>query len=311
VVSGGSAFALGIALANVEKIESFKIGAYDEPDSGLTARMQLLALNSRPLVWGTPDILAGVVRTALGRPLGCMAMLDIGLPNQSVVPYREILEPLLPYLTPDTFHLFAGDTAAIFRLRVALHSQFPEISILHRAYAVQIDGAEVNRSVMVVTGLNGIPELDFEADDERYRWYPNGSDAASATGLSRIEIRPVEEVPLRLPAVAISSAPLSDRQIQTISTPLQLGHTATRIEKGRVIHAQTIFAATYVIATSDRQIFEHLHISELIANTPYGQPDEEGILSAPSKPVAIVQGAALLFSFSPAIINYHSHFLLQ
>lgn len=316
-----------MASANAERCANFAIGPDTLENDQLEGRLSSLAIGHGPFTFGSAEAVAAATPLPPGRTIGCLAFTDLGLRSGAQAIVQESVAALASVITAETFCVFAGEPDVVTRLADHIGKAHPQASLLHRMYRKAKSGAYVVRSVLVVTGVVGGPSLpdSFISANERYvRSVGDWAAVDAAIGTKLVQTHAEEQVSLKRPAVVSSGAPLSDEQLGTISNTLRIGHYAAIVNDGLLIHSEDAFHATYVVAAGERHVVgstgEPLHTTEREILEPLmdlgtfahsALARGEKTVEAPRRPKAYVSGPCIPLSFSPVILNYHSHFLLQ
>lgn len=295
--------------ANCAKVANFSIGETVPIADPVRIGLQTHTLNHAPFDFGAVQQLPQMIMRSPPRMIGCLYFGDLARATYDGAILATAVAGLRDVTSPDAYYLFTGEASLISELALIFGKQNTHASRIERYYSQDIGGASLRKGLLLLNGGSG--DLEIPAGLQQSEYVPSvhvglSDEAALAFGIRKFVTREPERVPLRTPAFVSSSVPLSADHVGKISDELVIHHQWAAIRNGRVIDARDPFYYIYLVAAEDRGI-----VHDFVETSTFGLSSFGKGGALPAKPEVHVSGEALLFAFTPTILNFHSHFLLQ
>jgi hypothetical protein len=311
VLASGNFNSAVLASANAERVYNCSLGDQREVNPALTARLKKYAINFGEFHFSTSEQLTATIPQPPGRSIGCLAFDELSLDTFDPENLNKILSDAWPVMTEDSYLVFSGDPIIIQHVSSCLREDSPSSAFHQIYYNEALDGATSPKSLLVVTQVSACPKINAASELFFERFVVVPEPTVWAEGVASLEVvtfHPTESVNLKTPKYVSSSSPLPVGQVETITNGIYINYVAGKLNNGRILESGTANnRGTFVVITENNEI-----------PAPFLDQGEFGasIYATPGVPIRkkkrlYVSGACYMLSFSPTILQFHSHFLLQ
>jgi hypothetical protein len=316
VLDGGEdLFAPAMANANVV----LGICTGEDPNKGLLpewAKCSHVEFLQHTSLWRSMDQ-ASPVMQALGRGrIGCLALI---LPLPGAGPNIETSKrysDLEKGFSDDSFFVLSAPVETALSAMTMIEEAEPEAHIISRVY---VTDAGEHRAVVIASGLAAIPALNLENSVEMLCELSSSQPriAAGELGYANLTYADGHEmVKIKPPIAILASTPLPEEARRRVSADQLFPHLAYSFRNGAIAPSTDAHHSTYVHFDGNGRIIDDVGEGPNLVNTPMVREsvvDRDGVRRALFKAERRlkVSGAAMPLAFTPSLVNYHSHFLIQ
>jgi hypothetical protein len=311
VLASGDFHSAVIASANTERIYKCSLGNPTEASPELTARLEKYALNFAEFNFASHHELAATIPYPPGRSIGCIAFDNLCFPTFDAESINEVILSARELITEDSYFVFSGDPLIIEHVSLCFRKDHCSSEFQEIYYNRIIDGAIAPKCLLVVSNVVELPIISDASDLLFEQFVFKSEPTVWAEGLASLEImnfHPIEVVSVKTPKHISSSAPLPATQIETISNGMYISYVAAKLKNGRIIDSSSDGqSGTFVVATENNEIPAPFSDIDNLGGSVYAK---SGVPIRKRNRV-YVSGDCYMLSFSPSILLFHSHFLLQ